>query len=188
MPRLAHSAILCCLLLSACSGGGGEESACVQDYWDGEVGTCLPENWIVVDSETLLQRGVPPETIVAFQAEQAVSGQFPTVAITRETLSQDVSAKDYSDASVRSVSVLQGYEEVDTRDISVDAEKVSLHIFTAQPDDGEPRRRYYQVSMPKGRKGYTMTATTPVAIEDAAEGQVLAILEGFTLTEPVVEE
>jgi hypothetical protein len=142
----------------------------------------------VVDSETLLQRGVPPETLVAFQAEQAASGQFPTVAVTRESLNQEVSAEDYSSASIRSVSVLPGYEQVDSRDIRIDGSKVSVHIFTAQPDEGEPRRRYYQLSVPKGQKGYTMTATTPVAIEDALEGQVMAIIEGFTLTEPVVEK
>ncbi|TSC58849.1 MAG: hypothetical protein Greene041662_689 [Candidatus Peregrinibacteria bacterium Greene0416_62] len=174
--------------LTACSGSSATVSTCVKDYWDGEVGTCLPENWIVVDSETLLQRGVPSETLVAFQAEQAVSGQFPTVAVTREVMSQEVSAQDYSAASIRSVSVLPGYEQVDSRDIRIDEEKISLHIFTAQPDTGEPRRRYYQVSFPKGKKGYTMTATTPVAIEDAVEGQILAILEGFTLTEPVKEK
>jgi|SRR3989338_652640 len=176
------------LFLTACSGGGSVASTCVEDYWDGEVGTCLPDGWIVVDSETLLQRGVPPETLVAFQAEQAVSGQFPTVAVTREALNQEVSAEDYSSASIRSVSVLPGYEQVDARDIRIDEAKVSVHIFTAQPDDGEPRRKYYQVSLPKGQKGYTMTATTPVAIEDALEQQVLAILEGFTLEEPVKEE
>ena len=176
------------ILLLSCSKGGGTETVCAEDYWDGEVGTCLPDKWIVVDSETLLQRGVPPETIVAFQAEQAVSGQFPTVAVTREVLSQEVSAADYSSASIRSVSVLPGYEQVDSRDIRIDDAKVSLHIFSAQPDTGEPRRRYYQVSLPKGQKGYTITATTPVAIEDAMEKQVLAIIEGFTLTEPVKKE
>lgn len=173
------------IVLSGCSGSGGSKTACVQDYWDGEVGTCLPEGWIVVDSETLLQRGVPQETLVAFQAEQAISGQFPTVAVTREVMVQEVSAEDYSLASIRSVSVLPGYEQVDSRDIRIDEAKISLHIFTAQPDTGEPRRKYYQVSTTKGQKGYTMTATTPVAIEDALEKQVLAILGGFTLSEPV---
>lgn len=176
------------ILLSACSDGGGTETACTEDYWNGEIGTCLPDGWIVVGSETLLQRGVPPETLVAFQAEQAASGQFPTVAVTREALSQEVSAEDYSAASIRSVSVLPGYEQVDNRDLTIDAAKVSLHIFTAQPDEGEPRRRYYQVSVPKAQRGYTMTATTPVAIEDSLEQQVLAIVEGFTLEEPVKEK
>lgn len=188
MRKRAALLITGSVFLAACSGGRGSERVCVQDYWDGEVGACLPENWIVVDSETLLQRGVPPETLVAFQAEQAVSGQFPTVAVTREILGQDVSAEDYSSASVRSVSVLPGYEQVDERDLRIDGKKVALHIFTAQPEEGEPRRRYYQVSVPKGKKGYTMTATTPVAIEEDLEKQVLAVLEGFTLEEPVVEE
>lgn len=173
-------------MLFGCSltGGGRTASACTEDYWDGEIGACLPDGWGVVDNETLLQRGVPPETIVAFQAEEAVSGQFPTVAVTREAMSQEVSDEDFSSASMRSVSVLPGYTLIDSRTVRVDGSKMDVHIFSAQPSEAEPRRRYYQMSFSEALRGYTVTATTPVAIEDALEEKLFAIFEGFTLVDP----
>lgn len=185
MRRIASVAILCCITLSACSsGGGGGSSICTEDYWDSVIGICLPDGWVVVDQETMLQRGVPPETLAAFQSEVAVSGQFPTVVVTRESLSKEVKPEEYSSASVRSVAVLPGYELVDTKSARIDGYKVDLHIFTAQPHKGEPRRRYYQVSYPSALQGYTVTATTPVAIEDTLEKQVVEMLQSFTLKDP----
>jgi hypothetical protein len=185
MRRIAISTVMFSLILSACSiGGSSSASSCTEDYWDGEIGACLPDGWVVVDTETLLQRGVPPETIVAFQAEQAVSGQFPTVAVTREALAQEVSSDDFSSASMRAVSVLPGYTLIDSRSVRIDGTKADVHIFSAQPSEAEPRRRYYQMSFNKGLRGYTVTATTPVAIEDNLEGSIFAIFEGFTLVDP----
>ena len=186
MHRLALPAIVCSIMLSACSlpGTGSTASTCTEDYWDGEIGACLPDGWVVVDAETLLQRGVPPETIVAFQSEEAVSGQFPTVAVTREALAKEVSDEDFSSASIRSVSVLPGYTLVDVRSVRVDGAKMDVHIFSAQPSESEPRRRYYQMSFSDALRGYTVTATTPVAIEDALEQKLFAIFEGFTLVDP----
>jgi hypothetical protein len=187
MHRLALKAVVCSIMLSACSlpgTGGGSVSVCTEDYWDGEIGACLPDGWVVVDTETLLQRGVPPETIVAFQSEEAVSGQFPTVAVNRELLAKEVSNEDFSSASMRSVSVLPGYTLIDVRSARVDGSKMDVHIFSAQPSESEPRRKYYQMSFSDALRGYTVTATTPVAIEDALEEKLFAIFEGFTLKDP----
>ncbi|MBM3227963.1 hypothetical protein FJZ27_03845 [Candidatus Peribacteria bacterium] len=186
MRRIAHIGLVCCFTLSACSlgSGGNARSSCAEDYWDGELGACLPDAWVVVDAETMMQRGVPPETLVAFQAEEAVSGQFPTVVVTREALGQEVASGDYSSAAMRSVSVLSGYNLIDARSVRIDGSKVDVHIFSAQPSEAEPRRRFYQMSFSEGLRGYTVTATTPVAIEDSLEASIFAIFEGFTLVDP----
>ena len=166
-----------CLPLAACGDDdGGGNVSCKSDYWDGTYGTCLPDNWVVIDSETLRQRGVPGDTIVAFQSEVPVSGQFPTVTVTREPLIDVVDPEDYSSASVRAVTVLPGYQELDTRETNIAGEKVHMHVFKAQPAEGETLRRFFQVSTVAKGAGYSVTATTPVSLDDALENQVLLIL------------
>ena len=172
------------LVLAACGGGGGNDTACKSDYWDGTYGTCLPGGWVVIESETLRQRGVPEDTIVAFQSEIPVSGQFPTITVTKEPLIDVVTPQTYSNASIRAVTVLPGYGEIDTRDILVAGEKVSLHIFKAQPSKDEPLRRFYQVSTVSDGVGYSITGTTPVALEDSLENQILLILRQSVFAEP----
>lgn len=175
-----------CILLTAC-GGGSTGTSCDQEYWDGIVGTCLPEGWEVVDTETLRQRGVPEETIVAFQKTESVSGQFPTVAVTKERLPNVVSPEAYSMASIRSVEVMEGYKLVDAKDFTVDGEGVSMHIFTAQPIEGEPRRRFFQVSTALEDIGFTATAVSPVSIDKTLESDIMLILEQLIFIEPEEE-
>ena len=176
--------VLAAFLLLASCGGSSSEIACSQDYWDGTVGTCLPDGWEILDTETLRQRGVPEETIVAFQAKDPISGQFPTVAVTQEQLSSVVDPLQYSDANIRSIEVVEGYTRVDIKDYQIAGTKVSLHIFTAQPIEGEPRRRFYQVSTTDGDMGYTITAVTPVSIDKTTEDAMLLILSGIVFEQP----
>jgi predicted small secreted protein len=184
MRRVANVFFLCSILLTACSRGGGEGVSCIEDYWDDTVGVCLPAGWEVIGRETLRQRGVPEETLVAFQAKEALSGQFPTVAITREVMPQAATPSDFSSAAIRSVSILPGYTLIDARETRLDGAGVQLHIFSAQPTDDEPRRRYYQISTTDGSTGYTVTATAPVAIDEMVEAQIVKILRSFTLEAP----
>lgn len=181
------SLLLFTILLTSC-GGGSAEATCDEYFWDGTVGTCLVEGWEVVNRETLRQRGVPEETILGIQHTEAVSGQFPTVAITEEKLPNPVDAAQYSEASIRAVSVLNGYERIDEKEITIDGETVKMHVFTGQPIDGEPKRRFIQVSTAVGDKGYTLTAVSPVSIDNSLEKQILLMVENFTLTEPTEEE
>lgn len=185
--RFSHGVLLGVSLLLAACGGGGSSTACDTDYWDGVVGTCLPEGWLPLDAETLRQRGVPEETLVAFQRQEPVSGQFPTVAVTREPLAEVTDPMQYSDANIRSVVVLEGYEVVDSKDFTVDGNKVKIHIFTAQPIEGEPRRRFYQVSTTVGDVGYTFTGVTPISIDTDVEKEVMLMLTEMTLTAPKAE-
>lgn len=180
--------ITAAFLLTSCGGGSSDRTGCETDYWDGTVGTCLPSGWETLDQETLRQRGVPEETIVVFQSEESVSGQFPTVAVTRERLASEVGSTAYSDANIRSIEVIDGYKHIDTKEKEVAGEKVSLHTFSAQPIEGEPRRRYYQVSLTEGDVGYTVTAVSPVSIGANLEKKMMVLIENFTLDEPVVEE
>lgn len=175
------------IFLVSC-GGSGDGVVCDQKYWDGTVGTCLPDNWEILNDETLRQRGIPEETIAAFQSSESFSGQFPTVAVTRERLANVVEPIQYSNANMRSVEVLDGYEHIDTREASIDGAKIHMHVFTGQPIEGEPRRRFYQISTTVGDIGYTVTAVSPVSIDKELEESLLLILKQVTFTEPVVEE
>lgn len=165
--------------LAAC--GGGTVVECTQSYWDGEVGTCLPDGWHVLDRSNLDDRGVPEEAVVAFQTDESISGQYLTIVVTREVLPEEVASTDYSEAGVASVSSLPGFARLDERTVEIDGEDHILHVFTAQPSDEQPMARFYQISMAKGRQGYTFTAATPVSIDDSAEERITAILENATL-------
>ena len=119
--------------------------------------------------------------IVGFQAKDPVSGQFPTVTVTKEVLTQEVAADQYSIASIRSVSVLQGYELIDTKAVKIDeGTEVALHVFTAQPLEGEPQRRFYQLSTTHEKVGYTVTAAAPLSVEKELDAALRLILSELT--------
>ena len=177
------SIALACTVLAAC-GGGSEDRISCREYWDETFGSCLPDEWIVIERETLRQRGVPEDTVIAFQSQVAVSGQFPTFAVTREALAQVMQPKTYSDANIRSVTVLPGYTEVDVRDLRIDGETVGLHVFNAQPVAEEPMRRFYQAStVTEDGVGYTLTATLPVSFSDDVESEIFVMFEEATFVE-----
>lgn len=181
--------IVVSLLLVSCGGGSSSSTAsCDQDYWDGEIGTCLPSGWDILDRETLRQRGVPEETIVAFQSQESVSGQFPIVAITREQLANPVGSDEYSDANIRLISAFEGYEHIDTKDTDVAGQSVSMHMYSAQPIESEPRRRFYQVSLTNGDVGYTVTAAAPISLDGSFEKKMLLMIEQLTFEERKEEE
>lgn len=184
--RRAALLFLLPLVLTACGGSDGGSTACEQQYWDGQIGICLPAGWSVVSRETLEERGLPQEVIAAFQADRAVSGQFPTLTVTREDLRNPVTSTDYSAASIRSVSVLPEYNLIDSRDLTVAGDAVQLHIFSAQPLPEEPQRRFYQASMVHGNAGYTFTALTPLSVSNTLEGQIETMMNAITFTNPEV--
>lgn len=185
MPGMKRpiSLLLCAtFLFTACGGDGGSTASadCQKEYWDGTAGICLPKGWVVIDEETLRQRGVPQDAIAAFQAQDPVSGQFPTVSITRELLTNIVEAGDYSDANIRSVGVLPNYALVDSTQVDIDGSTVRLHVFTAQPIADEPKRQFYQISTIQEKTGYTVTATTPVSVSDDLDTLILKMLQSAT--------
>jgi hypothetical protein len=178
--RTKSTILALCLFLSAC-GGESAEVACSSTYQDDDLSTCLPAGWHIVDREQLDDRGVPGEVTVAFQSDTPVSGQFSTVTVTREILSQAMTSEEYSEASIASVESLPGYSEVDKRAITIDEADVQMHIFTAQPREDQPQSRFYQVSVVSpDNEGYTLTGATPVAVSDELEAQVAAILHGVS--------
>jgi hypothetical protein len=189
MKRRLAIALVPLFLLISC-GGSGEttEVTCKEQFWDGTVALCLPAGWTIVDRETLADRGVPDEVLAAFQTAQAQAGQFPTVTVTKETLTEALDSPTYSDASMKSVSTLPGYTHVDTKNVAVDAENVDLHIFTAQPLNDEPARRFYQVSAIAGGNGYTVTGLAPVTIASQLDKEIQLILSSFSLKAPTAAE
>ncbi len=171
------------LLLTACGASTDGGSDC-QTYWFDQVGACLPGTWKLLDRAELLQRGVPEDVIIAFQSEASVSGQYPTVSVTREPLTTVVEPAAYSEATIRSVAVLPGYKLIDQKKVTVDGVSLPVHVFFAQPVTGEPQRRFLQVSTVVGQNGYTVTALTPLTVSSALEDEILTILGSITFKAP----
>lgn len=147
----------------------------------------MPAGWHVLDRANLDDRGVPEEAVVAFQTDESIAGQYLTIVVTREHLAQDVTSSDYSEAGAASVTSLSGYGRINERTVKIDGANHVLHVFTAQPSAEQPMARFYQLSMAKGREGYTFTAATPVSIDDSAEERIVAILENATLLPPAAD-
>ncbi len=185
MKRGLSALFLSVLLLTAC-GGSGKTAAvtCKEQFWNGTVAVCLPAGWSVMDKETLADRGVPDEVVVAFQSAKTQSGQFPTVTVTKEALTEQLSSSDYSEASVKSVSTLPGYTLVDSKKVTVDASSVDEHIFTAQPLNDEPARRFYQVSAVSGGNGYTVTGLAPVSVTSSLDDEIKLIITSLSFKQP----
>ena len=175
------------LFLTAC-GGGSSDIVCESQYWDGNVGVCLPSGWRTVDKEQLVEKGVPEEVVTAFQAETPISGQYATVTVTEEPLEQEMTSEAYSEASVASVESLPGFERIDEQEVAIDGQTVMLHIFSAQPRADQPKVRFYQVSAVGGMTGYTFTAAMPLAIADELEDEILLIMRSATFEDPTVNE
>jgi len=178
MKRIATLLAVSALLVS-CSRGGSAQ-LCSKEYNDDEIILCLPDGWEIVEKSTLEKRGIPEDAMVAFQAEEPIAGQFPTVVVTKEPLKRTVDPGQYSDASMRSVAVFSAYKEVDVTDVDIGESTVKLHIFTAQPVAEEPLRKFYQLSTVQGTDGYTVTGTTPVAITDSVEDEVISIVKSIS--------
>lgn len=188
MKRFLVPLFFLAILLSGCGGGEESAAACDHPYWSGTIGTCVPEGWNILDRVTLNETGIAEEVMVAFKREEAVAGQFPSVTVTQEPLAQPVDSTTYSAASIRSVTVLPGYKQIDVQKVKVDDEEVDLHIFSAQPDPEQPARRFYQVSAVSGSNGYTVTALTPQSPSRELEAEVNVMLKNVTFTEPAVSE
>lgn len=184
MRRTLFALILLPLLLAACGSSDGGDAIACQTYWFERVGACLPGTWKLLDRTELTQRGVPDDVVIAFQSDTAVSGQFPTISVTAEPLSTVVTPEAYSEATIRSVSVLPGYKLIDQKQTSVDGVSLPVHVFYAQPVSGEPQRRFLQVSTVVGQNGYTMTALTPLTVSSALENEILSILGSITFKAP----
>ena len=167
--------IIVSTLLFACSSQTAD--VCYKEYWNGEVGTCLPKDWQVIDAETMKERGVSDDAVAAFQSNEPSAGQFLTVSITKEVLTEPIEASMYSQANVRLVSALPGYTLIDVTAITIDEAKVDLHVFTAQPVSDEPVRKFYQISTVQNGIGYSVTGTSPVTVSDSIESQVIAIVQ-----------
>ncbi len=184
MRRTLSVLLLLPLLLAACGSSDGGDAVACQTYWFEQVGACLPSTWKLLDRAELTQRGVPDDVIIAFQSDAAVSGQFPTISITAEPLSAVATPEAYSEATIRSVSVLPGYKLIDQKQTSLDGVSLPVHVFYAQPVSGEPQRRFLQVSTVVGQNGYTVTALTPLTVASALENEILAILGSVTFVAP----
>ena len=173
-------------VLSACGGSSSKspDVTCKEQFWNGVIGVCLPAGWSVLEREKLADRGVPDQVLVAFQAEKSVSGQSPTITVTSEKLGSPLDSTSYSKASIRSVATLPGYKLIDSRSIQVEGQNVELHVFSAQPVAGEPERRFFQLSAVAANIGYTVTALTPVSINDTPQKEVLLIMSSVRFSEP----
>ena len=178
--RFLLASVFLCGFLAGCSSSKKVDITCTKQYWNGTIGMCLPDGWNVMEKERLDQLGVPSDTVLVLQTDQPVSGTYPNVAVTTETLARPVGTPEYSKGSVRAVSALPGYQLIDERTAKVDGMESEIHVYSAQPSADQPRVRFYQESAVSNGVGYTVTAFAPLSVSQALEQQILLMLQSFT--------
>jgi len=184
MKRSVLTIMFIGLMLSACGSATSTTISCAS-YWFDSVGVCLPDGWRILDRVALDDRGAPEDVIVAFQLNESVSGQYPTMTVTREPLTGTIDSTAYNEATMRSVAVLPGFEELDSRKVTIDGESLLVHVFLAQPEKDEPKRRFSQVSMVHDDAGYSVTALTPVSVNNTLESAVAQMIQSITFVAPL---
>ena len=168
------------LLLVACSGKG---SSCSDNIWTGKFGICIGEDWEQVPEENLRADGVPEETIAAFQLTKDRAGQRDNIVVSRERVASSTDAKKYAEANVRVVEKSPQYNLIEKREMKVDKQNTILHIFTARPVSDLPARRFYQLSIVDGVRGYVFTGTLPFSVDEDVEKEMTEMMLSATLKE-----
>ncbi len=172
------------LIVSGCSSKSSTGAiVCDSQFWNGTIAACLPTGWRVLSSDNLRTLGVPEETVTAFQVSEPRAGQLDTVTVTRESLTQELTSLDYSNANILSVSALPDYKLMDKQAVYIDGKETAIHVFSARPVPDAPVRRYYQLSAVKDRTGYTFTGSFPLSITDQQTNEVMFILKNVSFTE-----
>ncbi|MBT3835194.1 hypothetical protein HOF56_02995 [Candidatus Peribacteria bacterium] len=140
---------------------------------------CIGSDWEQVPEETLREEGVPEETLAAFQLKEQRAGQRDNIVVTEENLPSPVSSKLYADVNLQAVGATEEYTIIENREVEVGGTETILHIFTAKPVPDLPARRFYQISLTKGMKGYVVTGTLPFTVDKVIEdGLIEMIMSG----------
>lgn len=169
-----------CVLLASCGGGKGDY--CAEDIWTGKFGICIGDGWEQVPEEVLRTEGVPEETVAAFQLSTNREGQRDNIIVSRERISAG-NALEYSTANVRIVEQTPEYALIEKREEKVGSQKTLLHIFSARPVPDLPSRRFYQIGLVDGNRGYVFTGTLPFAVEEIIEQNMIGMLLSAKLSE-----
>ncbi len=177
MP-LRLTTLLPLLILVACSSAS---QSCTEKLWIGEFGLCLAEGWEQVSDADLQGEGVPMETIAAFHRSEEQGGQRDNIVVSTESLPGDIPAISYAEANIKVIEVVPDYALLEKREVKIDGEVTTLHMFTARPVADLPVRRFYQLSLVKGTKGFTFTGTLPFSVDDEAEKTLTDMLLSVTV-------
>src|SRR3989338_10439275 len=169
------------LLLTLLAACGRTSDTCTEKVWTGEFGLCIGEGWEQLPDGALKEEGIPMETIAAFHRTDAAGGQRDNIVVSMETLPGNVPALAYAEANIKVIEAVPDYALLEKREVKIDGEVTILHMFTARPVADLPVRRFYQLSVVKGAKGFTFTGTLPFSTDDAAEKTITDMLLSVTM-------
>jgi hypothetical protein len=182
MPRILTALfVLTTILFTAC--GGDSVSGCSEHIWTGKFGICIGKDWEQVSEEKLKEEGVPAETLAAFQIKDQRAGQRDNIVVSRERLPSAISALSYAETNVNTIEATPDYALIEKRSVKIDGEKTLLHVFTARPVPDLPARRFYQLSLVDGNRGYVFTGTLPFSVDEEVENGIIEMMLSGTLKE-----
>lgn len=138
----------------------------------------------MVSAADLQSRGSPREVAVAFQADDAIGGRFPLVTVTTQSLTAGEKTADFDQQSRNAVKTMPAYTVVDEREVTVDEETSTLHVFTAQPIAEQPVQRFYQLSVAHDGQGFTLTGVLPLTVDTKDEAKMKTLLTHVTFEKP----
>ena len=172
--------LLSAVALASCSG---TKKTCATRVTVDAFSMCLADGWEQIQETDLRAKGVPEETIAAFHLTEKRGGQRDNIVVSRENLPGAVSSRAYASANVKAVAGQPEYKRIEQRDVKMGGDVSMLHIFSAKPVPDLPVRRFYQLSLTVGTKGYTFTGTLPYAVENDIEQSLIDMLTSVTVAE-----
>ena len=166
--------------LAAC---GASTVSCNEKIWTGEFGLCLAEGREQVSPDALTAKEVPRESLAAFHRTAESAGQRDNIVVAGETLPGTVGSLAYAEANQKVMEAVPEYALIEKREVKIDDAVTNLHIFTARPVPELPVRRFYQLNVTKGAKGYSFTGTLPSSTDEETENILIDMLLSVMLEE-----
>lgn len=154
------------LNLTGCFGGEETVTTNTKVFTDPHFTINYPENWVVKTRQNF-SSDIPQETIVTFSASEPRDGYRTTISVINDIVPPGTTSLDYAKANINNA--IQGvleFEKIEERDLEISKKKTKLLIFKGKSDLNATTLKYIQTYIVQAERGYTITASDLLDIED----------------------
>lgn len=183
MKKLYKIFIICILSfsLAGCFGNKTNNSVNTKEFNDTHFTINYPENWIVKTRKDF-GSDIPQETVVTFSTSEPRDGYRTTISIVNDIVPVGTTSLEYAKANINNA--LQGvleFEKIEERDVVFSNEKTKLIIFEGKSDFNAKKLKYIQTYLVQAERGYTITASDLLDIEENAFKILQDLVVSFAL-------
>lgn len=173
--------LLATLALSGCFGIGEDAASTAQEvnneiYKSNEFQIRVPSSWEVFQKRDFTSE-VPQSTQIAIRSKRKNELFIANVTVTKNTLSQEMSAEDYGKKILQSQRiVLQNFEEIDIKT----SNGGFTSMFQGKRNAGEPTIKFIQHTVVKDHTAFIATAAFITTEDDIVAQEAQDIAESLS--------